>query len=130
MCLVLMLLLFFCFNDPATTEIYTYCHTLSLHDALPIFVRREWLIAQQDVGVHCEGARDRDTLAHATRQGVRIVVGMSGKPQPIEPVERCPAALAAVDMQQFQPIFDILDSRTPRQQTVVLEYDADLAAEP
>src|SRR3546814_11923968 len=27
----------FClFNDTATTEIYTYCHTLSLHDALPI----------------------------------------------------------------------------------------------
>src|SRR3546814_9038787 len=24
------------FNDSATTEIYTYCHTLSLHDALPI----------------------------------------------------------------------------------------------
>src|SRR3546814_10752669 len=23
------------FNAPATTEIYTYCHTLSLHDALP-----------------------------------------------------------------------------------------------
>src|SRR3546814_2176397 len=27
----------FCFNDTATTEIYTYLHTLSLHDALPIF---------------------------------------------------------------------------------------------
>src|SRR3546814_12087910 len=26
----------FCFNDTATTEIYTYGHTLSLHDALPI----------------------------------------------------------------------------------------------
>src|SRR3546814_16734113 len=26
----------FCFNDAATTEIYTYLHTLSLHDALPI----------------------------------------------------------------------------------------------
>src|SRR3546814_4980088 len=26
----------FLFNDTATTEIYTYCHTLSLHDALPI----------------------------------------------------------------------------------------------
>src|SRR3546814_13317602 len=25
-----------CFNDTATTEIYTYGHTLSLHDALPI----------------------------------------------------------------------------------------------
>src|SRR3546814_10450325 len=28
-------LFFFC-NDTATTEIYTYLHTLSLHDALPI----------------------------------------------------------------------------------------------
>src|SRR3546814_18217428 len=29
-------LVFFFFNDTATTEIYTYLHTLSLHDALPI----------------------------------------------------------------------------------------------
>src|SRR3546814_17101242 len=28
---------FLCFNDTATTEIYTYLHTLSRHDALPIF---------------------------------------------------------------------------------------------
>src|SRR3546814_5143142 len=28
---------FFFFNDTATTEIYTYWHTLSLHDALPIY---------------------------------------------------------------------------------------------
>src|SRR3546814_9480261 len=28
--------LFFFFKDTATTEIYTYRHTLSLHDALPI----------------------------------------------------------------------------------------------
>src|SRR3546814_10284694 len=27
---------YFFFRDVATTEIYTYCHTLSLHDALPI----------------------------------------------------------------------------------------------
>src|SRR3546814_5591246 len=27
----------FFFNEPATTVLYTYCHTLSLHDALPIF---------------------------------------------------------------------------------------------
>src|SRR3546814_10017536 len=27
----------FFFNDTATTEIYTYGHTLSLHDALPIY---------------------------------------------------------------------------------------------
>src|SRR3546814_12998493 len=28
------------FNDTATTEIYTYCHTLALHDALPICISR------------------------------------------------------------------------------------------
>src|SRR3546814_16601675 len=28
----------FFFNDTATTEIYTYVHTLSLHDALPICI--------------------------------------------------------------------------------------------
>src|SRR3546814_11973088 len=32
-CIVVTL---FVFNDTATTEIYTYLHTLSLHDALPI----------------------------------------------------------------------------------------------
>src|SRR3546814_12529263 len=32
--------LFFFFSDTATTEIYTYCHTLSLHGALPISPRR------------------------------------------------------------------------------------------
>src|SRR3546814_15212241 len=30
-------LVFFLFIDPATTESYTDCHTLSLHDALPIW---------------------------------------------------------------------------------------------
>src|SRR3546814_12909141 len=29
------------FNEPATTEIYTYGHTLSLHDALPILNRND-----------------------------------------------------------------------------------------
>src|SRR3546814_12267215 len=29
--------MFFFFNDTATPEIYTYLHTLSLHDALPIY---------------------------------------------------------------------------------------------
>src|SRR3546814_19905064 len=35
-----MYLSFFFFNVPSTTEIYTYVHTLSLHDALPIGVIR------------------------------------------------------------------------------------------
>src|SRR3546814_9484117 len=32
-----MIVIFF-FNDTATTDIYTYRHTLSLHDALPILL--------------------------------------------------------------------------------------------
>src|SRR3546814_13407872 len=41
-----MLSLYFCvvfffFIDTATTEIYTYGHTLSLHDALPIYLVAE-----------------------------------------------------------------------------------------
>src|SRR3546814_11990384 len=34
---MLYVLLCFFFNDPATPAIYTYLHTLSLHDALPIY---------------------------------------------------------------------------------------------
>src|SRR3546814_13342534 len=33
----------FFFNDTATTEIYTYGHTLSLHDALPISIEADGL---------------------------------------------------------------------------------------
>src|SRR3546814_3220972 len=36
----LVSVLCFFFNDTATTEIYTYLHTLSLHDALPILSLR------------------------------------------------------------------------------------------
>src|SRR5256885_11712416 len=41
----LLVFFFFFFNDTATTEIYT----LSLHDALPIFLRRqaEWIEARR-----------------------------------------------------------------------------------
>src|SRR3546814_10829358 len=35
----LVLFVLFFFNDPATTDIYTSLHTLSLHDALPISTR-------------------------------------------------------------------------------------------
>src|SRR3546814_11448648 len=38
MCVICYYLLYcFFFNDTATTEIYTYLHTLSLHDALPTY---------------------------------------------------------------------------------------------
>src|SRR3546814_17239049 len=45
---------YFFFKDTATTEIYTYCHTLSLPDALPIcgveIADRRPCVAAQQVG--------------------------------------------------------------------------------
>src|SRR3546814_14856099 len=38
-----VMLFFFFFNDTATTEIYTYGLTLSLHDALPIWLQ-QWAL--------------------------------------------------------------------------------------
>src|SRR3546814_17185658 len=55
-----MMFVFF-FNDTATTEIYTYCHTLSLHDALPIFLEGR--------------ARRRPTLYHRARRDRRARTG-------------------------------------------------------
>src|SRR3546814_2336693 len=53
------------FNDTATTEIYTYGHTLSLHDALPIYIRDARAVADR-LGfahhVHDHESRFRDTV--------------------------------------------------------------------
>src|SRR3546814_3026763 len=43
--------MYFFFNDTATTEIYTYGHTLSLHDALPICRLQAAGIEVDDEGV-------------------------------------------------------------------------------
>src|SRR5690348_17882401 len=51
---MICLLLFFFFNDTATTEIYT----LSLHDALPIYRRALPTLVHEVVGpVHLDGPR-------------------------------------------------------------------------
>src|SRR3546814_14717605 len=66
---------FFFFKVTATTEIYTYCHTLSRHDALPI-----WQVVGGDLR-----ARDEDALlavehvlaAAAEEEGdVRVLLGL------------------------------------------------------
>src|SRR3546814_20770362 len=65
--MIFYLCLFSCvffFNDPATTEIYTYLHTLSLHDALPILGADRFLAAGAD--------RDFGFLAGTVLEDVRI----------------------------------------------------------
>src|SRR3712207_8944229 len=65
----LMCLVFFFFNDTATTEIYT----LSLHDALPIWRRR---LQRLHVGRHAR----RDDRAGDPR-GPRRPAGLQASPQ-------------------------------------------------
>src|SRR3546814_18740240 len=62
--------LFFFFNDTATTWIYTYGHTLSLHDALPICGRKGkadegWSGSQRACPVRA--VRAGEGAAHADR---------------------------------------------------------------
>src|SRR5213596_1580398 len=50
---------FFFFNDTAPTEIYTRPYTLSLHDALPIFLARERLQHDLEGRQHHRRVRER-----------------------------------------------------------------------
>src|SRR3546814_8348589 len=51
----------FCVNATSTTEIYTYCHTLSLHDALPSGRAAEICSgAQREIDERPPGALRRD----------------------------------------------------------------------
>src|SRR3546814_7050306 len=59
----------FFFNDKATTEIYTYGHTLSLHDALPIYRGQRTLDAF--AGPACRGASGVRQLVRRLRGGAR-----------------------------------------------------------
>src|SRR3546814_11219514 len=71
-----MIYLFSFFNVPATTDIYTYGHTLSLHDALPISgidVRAGAVVvglAVVDVAIQRMPGREL-ALAHANHQDLR-----------------------------------------------------------
>src|SRR3546814_8165474 len=75
------------FNDTATTEIYTYLHTLSLHDALPISVRAERLLRP----VRALSRRPR----HPQRQRRPPPLQRAQHPRPPPELPARPAARAA-----------------------------------
>src|SRR5213075_3572141 len=61
----------FFFNDTAPTEIYTTRHTLSLHDALPIYLR----VAEPARGDHRgAGHRDGRSEEHTSELQSRLVI--------------------------------------------------------
>src|SRR3546814_14376242 len=70
----------FVFNDTATTTIYTYGHTLSLHDALPIY--RHW---RQPPWIRSEsrfGREGRESVATCPAQAHRG--WMRKRPHPVD----------------------------------------------
>src|SRR3546814_4911171 len=68
------MLVFVFFNDTATTEIYTYGHTLSLHDALPISWKKSVVATRSGSGIEVSRreARTTDILSAWTRSAVAI----------------------------------------------------------
>src|SRR3546814_8691920 len=83
----------FFFNDTSTTETYTYLHTLSLHDALPIFgideveglVRRHLVahvVEHEELGFR---SPERDV---ADAAGLQVLAGKHGGRARVAIVER------------------------------------------
>src|SRR3546814_15846797 len=67
---MMLIYIYFFFNDTATSEIYTYCHTLALHDALPSFISENIKIGSIVTGGHiflCNG--HSYTIGKALPQG-------------------------------------------------------------
>src|SRR6056297_1048521 len=72
-----MCFVFFFFNDPATTEIYTYWHTLSLHDALPIYP--DWQTVSSVRQFHA--VDDALVQFRVDRKSTRLNSSHSGEPR-------------------------------------------------
>ena len=102
---------------------------LGLHDLAGLRVERgERLVHQQDFRIDRERAREVDALAHAAGKLARIVVLEAFEPDELEQVERALAlrgADAAGDLGADQRIGE---HGAPRQQAVVLEHEAAVAA--
>src|SRR3546814_15205689 len=71
----------FFFNDKANTDIYTYSHTLSLHDALPIYEGHDQEQAEHGQLVAPEPAPHVDSqgsrLAEVVARGVLHELGLA-----------------------------------------------------
>src|SRR3546814_15977147 len=90
----------FCFflNDTATTEIYTYGHTLSLHDALPI-------CGQRGKAVPADAGRARAAaLRHRRRRAARAGRLLR---RDAEPGERAGAARSEEHTSELQSLMRI-----------------------
>src|SRR3546814_1650594 len=116
LCVMFCVLYFFFFNDPATTEIYTYEHTLSLHDALPIWRCRldfgdAVAAAVEAVGV---GGRLRDIIQPIAVLAPRLDHRLDQRPARA-------AQQVGIDGLLAQFLRDSEDRRARRRETLVVD---------
>src|SRR3546814_20373266 len=71
-----LMFFFFFFYRPATTEIYTSLHTLSLHDVRPILVLGAYVLIKGDPYSLCSAAADGLRRIHETLGMLVFVVGV------------------------------------------------------
>src|SRR3546814_6668679 len=60
----------FFFNVTATTELYTFCHTLSLHDALPIYIGGQIMASGGKLANAVRGSHQHHVAAIDARTGI------------------------------------------------------------
>src|SRR6266511_3113385 len=90
--------------------------------------RAERLVHQQDVGVLCEGAGQRHTLAHAARQFVRSLVAEALEPYDLEQFFAALLAFRPAQTAQPQRQLDVAGHGEPREQRGLLEHQRDVPA--
>ena len=86
------------------------------------------LVGDQQRRVVDERARDRDALLLAAGELVGIVVELGGEPGEAQDVRHLVADLAAAAARDLERVRDVLVDRAVRQQLVVLEDHAEVAA--
>src|SRR6267378_2202204 len=100
---------------------------LVLHEVARLHVERaERLVHQQHARPVDQRGGERDALAHAARELVRVVALEAGQPDAPQPLEGPRARLAGGSAPDRQRQRDVLQRRLPRQQRVALEEIADV----
>src|SRR5260221_8360858 len=92
--------------------------------------RRKWLVEQQDRWIDREGAGERDALAHATGQLVRVAAGEIREIEAAQQFSRAPRAFALRLPLDLDAERDILRNGAPGQQQDLLQHEGDMAARP
>src|SRR3546814_1537547 len=105
---------FFFFNDTATTEIYTYFHTLSLHDALPI-----------SISIQSSSTATTSTRAWALKPCVICCAALICRPKPCGRSEEHTSELQSL-MRTSYAVFCLKKKNTQHTPTHYLQRNLDL----